>query len=157
LTKGIAQLLISHCVRFFARLEISLMKRLLVAVVLACVATNGFAQKKEKPGVYFVEPKSGATVEQEFKVVMGVRGMAVNPAGEIIPETGHHHLLIDTAPVKKGEIVPADVHHVHFGKGQTETTVKLPPGKHKLQLQFADGKHQSYGSAMSQAITVIVK
>ena len=133
------------------------MKRLLIALVLACVATSGFAQKKEKPGVFFVEPNNGATVEQEFKVVMGVRGMEVNPAGEIVPNTGHHHLLIDTSPVKKGEVIPADEHHLHFGKGQTETTVKLAPGTHKLQLQFADGKHQSYGPAMSKTITVIVK
>jgi hypothetical protein len=133
------------------------MKRLLVAVVLACIATGGFAQKKEMPGVFFVEPKNGATIEQEFKVVMGVRGMEINPAGEIAPNTGHHHLFIDTSPIKKGEVIPTDEHHLHFGKGQTETTVKLAPGKHRLQLQFADGKHQSYGSVMSQTITVIVK
>jgi hypothetical protein len=142
---------------FLAQLKDQFMKRLLIALVLVCVTTGGFAQKKEKSGVYFVEPKNGATVEQEFKVVMGVRGMKIYPAGEIVPSTGHHHLLIDASPVKKGEIVPADEHHVHFGKGQTETLVKLAPGKHKLQLQFADGKHQSYGPAMSNTITVTVK
>jgi len=131
--------------------------RLLAAVVLSCAATLGFAQKKEAPGVFFVEPKNGATVEQEFKVVMGVRGMEIKPAGDDTPNTGHHHLLIDASPVKKGDVIPADEHHVHFGKGQTETTVKLAPGKHKLQLQFADGTHRSYGPAMSKTITVTVK
>jgi hypothetical protein len=138
-------------------LEHSSMKRLVIALVLVCITSSGFAQKKEKPGVFFVEPKNRATVEQEFKVVMGVRGMAVNPAGEIVPDTGHHHLLIDARPLRMGEIVPADEQHVHFGKGQTETLVKLTPGKHKLQLQFADGKHQSYGPVMSKTITVTVK
>ena len=133
------------------------MRRVLIAFVLACVATSGFAQKKEESGVFFVEPKNGATVEQEFKVVMGVRGMEVKPAGEITPNTGHHHLLIDASPVKKGDVIPADEHHLHFGKGQTETMVKLAPGKHKLQLQFADGTHHSYGPSMSNTITVTVK
>jgi hypothetical protein len=133
------------------------MNRLLIAVVLACVATAGFAQKKEKPGVFFVEPKNGVTVEQEFKVVMGVRGMEIKPAGDETPKSGHHHLLIDTSPVKKGEVIPADEHHLHFGKGQTETMVRLAPGKHKLQLQFADGAHRSYGPAMRNTITVTVK
>jgi hypothetical protein len=133
------------------------MNRLLAALMLVCLATSGFAQNRVNPGVYFVEPKNGAIVGQEFKVVMGVRGMEVKPAGEIAPGSGHHHLLIDASPLKKGEVIPSDEHHLHFGKGQTETTVKLSPGKHKLQLQFADGAHQSYGPAMSAIITVTVK
>ena len=59
--------------------------------------------------------------------------------------TGHHHLIVDGKAVPKGSVVPADATHMHFGKGQTETTLKLPPGKHTLTLQFADGAHQSYG------------
>ncbi len=133
------------------------MRRMLVALALCWLGFLGLAQAKDKPGVYFVEPKNGAVVGQEFKVVMGVRGYAVKPAGEITPETGHHHLLIDTKPVKKGDVIPSDEHHMHFGKGQTEVMVKLPPGKHKLQLQFADGAHHSYGPAMRATITVTVK
>jgi Domain of unknown function (DUF4399) len=133
------------------------MKKILVALVLVLVVSTGFAQKKEKPGVFFVEPKNGAKVGQEFKVVMGVKGMDIKPAGEMADNTGHHHLVIDSAPVKKGDVVPADATHVHFGKGQTETTLKLPPGKHKLQLQFADGAHKSYGKPMSATINVTVK
>lgn len=131
--------------------------RILAAVLLSCAAMFAYAQKKEAPGVFFVEPKNGATVEQEFKVVMGVRGMEIKPAGDTTEKTGHHHLLIDASPVKKGDVIPADEHHVHFGKGQTETMVKLAPGKHRLQLQFADGAHRSYGPAMSKTISVTVK
>ncbi len=133
------------------------MRRMLFALVLCWAAFAGLAHAKDKPGVYFVEPKNGAVVGEEFKVVMGVRGYEVKPAGDIVPKTGHHHLLIDAKPVKKGEVIPADEHHMHFGKGQTETMVKLAPGKHKLQLQFADGGHHSYGPAMSKTITVTVK
>ncbi len=108
-------------------------------------------------GVFFVEPKDGATVPQEFKVVMGVKGKTVAPAGEIKEGTGHHHLLIDTAPVKEGDVIPVDAQHVHFGKGQTETMLKLAPGRHTLQLQFADGAHRSFGPAMASTIHVVVK
>ena len=133
------------------------MKRILVALLLGAIASTALGQDKGKPGVAFVEPKNRATVGQEFKVVMSVKGMTVKPAGDMTEKTGHHHLLIDADPVKKGDVIPADASHVHFGKGQTETTLKLPPGKHKLQLQFADGAHRSYGKTMSATITVTVK
>lgn len=107
--------------------------------------------------VYFIEPQDGATVPSEFKVVMGLKGMAVKPAGDMTPDSGHHHLIIDNPPLISGETVPATEKHIHFGKGQTETTVKLTPGKHMLVLQFANGLHQSYGPAMSSIITVNVK
>ncbi|MGH8686712.1 MAG: DUF4399 domain-containing protein [Burkholderiales bacterium] len=132
------------------------MRTYLAALLLAGLSTIAFA-KDTKPHVFFVEPKNGATVPQEFKVVMGVKGMEVKPAGDQTPNSGHHHLLIDAKPIPKGEVVPSDAQHLHFGKGQTETLVKLAPGKHKLQLQFADFAHKSYGPAMRATITVHVK
>jgi Domain of unknown function (DUF4399) len=121
------------------------------------VATSGNPVPAASKAVYFVEPQDGATVSSEFKVVMGLKGMTVKPAGDMTPETGHHHLLIDNPPLISGEVVPATDKHIHFGKGQTETTVKLTPGKHMLVLQFGNGLHQSYGPAMSSIITVNVK
>lgn len=73
------------------------------------------------------------------------------------PNTGHHHLLIDGKPLPKGEVIPATDHSLHFGKGQTETDVTLPPGQHTLTLQFGDGAHRSYGPDVSQTITINVK
>src|SRR5271166_3723741 len=102
--------------------------------------------------VFFVEPKNGAVVTSPFKVVFGVSGMVVEPAGEIKPDSGHHHLLINTGPMKEGETIPADATHLHFGKAQTETEVTLPPGKYTLTMQFANGAHQSYGEKMSATI-----
>jgi len=107
--------------------------------------------------VHFVEPADGATVSNPVKVQMAVEGMKVMPAGELVAGTGHHHLIVDGQPVPMGTAVPADKTHLHFGKGQTETELSLPPGKHTLTLQFADGKHQSYGPALSQTIEIDVK
>ena len=107
--------------------------------------------------VAIVEPADGATVSSPFKVRFGVRGMAVAPAGDVLADSGHHHLLINLDAVPAGESVPFSERHMHFGKGQTEAEVKLPPGSYKLTAQFANGAHQSYGKAMSQTIAVVVR
>jgi len=132
---------------------IHLKQRLILAASLMLAGSTAFAQQS----VAFVEPVDGATVSSPFKVKFAVSGMDIKPAGDMTANTGHHHLLINAAPVKAGEVVPADETHIHFGKGQTETEVKLAPGTYKLSLQFANGLHQSYGPGMSKDITVTVK
>ena len=108
-------------------------------------------------GVYFMEPADGATVTSPFKVKFGVKGMEIKPAGEQIKDTGHHHLLINLDSKPAGEIIPFDEKHMHFGKGQTEAEVKLPPGNYKLTMQLADGFHLSYGQPMAATVKVTVK
>ncbi|MDQ6962018.1 MAG: DUF4399 domain-containing protein [Mariprofundaceae bacterium] len=111
----------------------------------------------EKLHVNFVMPKQGDIVAQSFDVEMGVTGMDVEPAGEVRPSSGHHHLIIDGQFIPSGQTVPKDETHQHFGKGQTKTTLTLTPGEHTLTLQFADGFHRSYGQNMSQTIKITVK
>jgi hypothetical protein len=108
-------------------------------------------------GVSFVEPKDGATVSNPVHVKFAVDGMKVVPAGTIADGTGHHHLIIDGQPLPKGEVIPANDKSLHFGKGQTETEITLPPGDHTLTLDFGDGAHRSYGPEMSKTITIHVK
>ncbi|MFM0739484.1 DUF4399 domain-containing protein [Paraburkholderia xenovorans] len=127
----------------------------LAGLVLAgSLAASGLAQAA---GVSFVAPKDGATVSNPVHVVFGVDGMKIAPAGTMTEGTGHHHLLIDGKPLPKGEVIPATETSLHFGKGQTETDLTLPPGDHTLTLQFGDGMHRSYGPEMSKTITVHVK
>lgn len=135
------------------------MTKLTGVVLLALLAGACATAAPPKHRVFFVEPKDGATVPQEFKVVMGVEGMAVKSLGDMSPDTGHHHLIINAANVPDGEIIPVDKPDMykHFGKGQTETGVKLAPGKYTLTLQFADGAHRSYGERMRNSITVTVQ
>lgn len=83
--------------------------------------------------------------------------MKVAPAGEIVADSGHNHLLINQMPVPKGESVPFDDQHKHFGAGQTEAMITLPAGQYKLTSQFANGAHQSYGAPMSSTIQITVK
>ena len=108
--------------------------------------------------VVFKNLKNGATVSSPLKVEMGTEVIKVDTAGPVISGVGHHHLFIDAEDfLKAGTMVPKDSTHLHFGKAQTETVIKLAPGKHKLTLQFADGLHRSYGSKLSTVITIDVK
>ncbi len=129
-----------------------------------CAGTLALAQERtpSPPGaeVYIISPKNGATVHSPFKVQFGLtKEMGIAPAGVKFDNTGHHHLLIDTdAPADTAAPLPATDKIVHFGKGQTETTLTLPPGKHTLQLLFADYRHIPHSpTVMSKKITITVK
>ena len=132
------------------------MRCIFVPLLLAGASATALAQSAQ-PRVFFVAPTDGATVTNPVVVKFGVEGMAIKPAGDMTSNTGHHHLIIDGDPIPAGQVVPTDDTHLHFGKGQTETTVNLTPGDHTLTMQFANGAHQSYGPAMSQTIKVHVK
>jgi len=106
--------------------------------------------------VFFVSPADGATVTSPVKLVFGVDGMEVRPAGELAEHTGHHHVIVSDAGIPAGTAIPKDETHIHFGKGETEGEIALAPGTHRLTLQFADGNHVSYGEAMAATITITV-
>lgn len=129
-------------------------------VLAASLAFAGFAQaaeKKEmKDGVWFIEPKDGAQVTSPVKVVMGMKGMTIKPSGKVVKGTGHHHIIINGGPVRKGIVIPTDDMHPHYGKGQTEASLKLAPGDYKLTMQFADGLHRSFGKRWAATISIKV-
>lgn len=125
---------------------------------LAALTLAGCASMSEPAqSVSLIEPVNGATVSSPFKLRFGVKGMVVAPAGDIVPNSGHHHLVINGEAVPAGQSVPFTERSLHFGKGQTETELSLPPGSYSLTAQFANGAHQSYGKPMSQTIAVIVR
>jgi hypothetical protein len=138
------------------------MRMFAIAAALAVTATVAWAQDRtpSPPGaeVYIISPKDGAKVTSPFVVRFGLKGMGVAPAGIKFDNTGHHHLLIDTGPpADLGTPLPASDQIVHFGKGQTETTLTLPPGKHTLQLLLGDQSHIPHNPpVMSKKITVTV-
>jgi hypothetical protein len=108
--------------------------------------------------LYIVSPQDGASVASPVTVRFGLRGMGVAPAGIAMADTGHHHLLIDTDLPPFNLPIPADDRHVHFGKGQTEATVTLAPGRHRLQLLLADHLHIPHDPpVVSNQVTIFVK
>jgi hypothetical protein len=134
---------------------------LLVAALIG-VPAIALAQTAAPPNavVYFISPKDGDAVTSPFKVQFGLSGMGVAPAGVEKPNTGHHHLIIDAtlSPEELKEPIANDAKHLHFGGGQTETMVTLPPGQHTLQLVLGDWSHVPFNPPlMSPVITVTVK
>lgn len=109
--------------------------------------------------VYIQSPADGAAVASPVTVRFGLKGMGVAPAGIKFEGTGHHHLLIDTdLPANLGLPLPATDHIIHYGKGQTEATIELPPGKHTLQLVLGDQLHIPHDPpVVSSRITITVK
>ena len=96
-----------------------------------------------KMETYFINVRDQEVVTSPFRLIFGVVGMGVAPAGVKKPGTGHHHLLIDTSlPKLLGTPIPFSDNYRHFGGGQTEVELTLSPGKHTLQLLFADDEHR---------------
>ena len=92
--------------------------------------------------LYFIEPKDGSTLNGPVKIVFGLSGMGVAPAGIDFPNTGHHHLLVDIENLPDlTKPIPANKNHIHFGKGQTEVLIDLPKGKRSLQLLLGNYLH----------------
>jgi Domain of unknown function (DUF4399) len=109
--------------------------------------------------VYIVSPANGATVKSPVTIVFGLSGMGIAPAGIQFENAGHHHLLIDTAiPKDTGVPLPANDNVKHFGKGQTEASIELKPGKHTLQLVLGDYLHIPFNPVVaSTQITITVQ
>lgn len=130
-----------------------LVQTLFCATVLLVVSSAHAAD----PSVSFVAPMDGAAVSSPFDVKFAVTGMEIRPAGDMTSNTGHHHLLINTGPITRDVLIPMDDTHLHYGKGQSDARVTLPPGKYQLTMQFANGAHLSYGPSMSKTIHITVK
>jgi hypothetical protein len=113
----------------------------------------------EKASVYFISPKNGETVGRTFTVQFGLKGMGVAPAGANLPNTGHHHLLVDVKELPDfSKPLPATDSIRHFGMGQTEVDLTLTPGQHTLQLVLGDYLHTPHEKpVVSEKITVTVK
>jgi len=108
--------------------------------------------------VFFKNLKDGETVTSPVKVEMGATGISIDSAGAVKPNSGHFHIIVDGEDsIPSGEVVAKDSTHIHYGNAQQEATLVLPPGKHKLVLQFADGAHRSYGNKLASTVTINVK
>jgi hypothetical protein len=133
----------------------------LIVLSAALVSVSCAAQAQGKSAakdavLYFVWPQDGTTIKGGF---WGLRNMGVTHAGDDFQNSGHHHLLLDVnEPLDPNEPIPQDKTHLHFGAGQTEARIELPPGKHTLQLVLGDAKHYPFNPPLvSNKITISIK
>jgi len=139
------------------------MNRLSLAVAVFFFSSAAFAGDTPAPAnahLYIGWPNNGEVIAagKPFRVWFGLRDMGVAPKDVKFPNTGHHHLLIDAGLPPEDQEIPSDRNHLHFGAGQTETMIELPPGKHTLQLLMGDDKHVPHKPPIySKKITITVK
>jgi len=128
----------------------------LMSAVIALLSMNSQAADSM---AYIISPAAGAVVKSPVTVVFGLRApWGVAPAGTKLEKTGHHHLLVDAPLPDLTQPVPKDAQHLHFGGGQTETTLTLAPGKHTLQLLLGDFAHVPHQPpVMSEVVTITVE
>src|SRR3954468_11055866 len=132
-----------------------------LATALVLLPTIALGQVKSPPKdayVYIISPADGDTVKGAFWCRFGLRNMGVTHAGDSFADSGHHHLLIDAdEPISPGEPIPQDRKHLHYGAGETEVRIELPPGKHTLQLVLGDGMHFNFDPPLvSKKVTINV-
>ncbi len=129
----------------------------LCLIALSLPASGQQRTMPETARVYILWPPDGAVISGGFWLRMGLANAGVAPAGVEHPHTGHHHLLINTELPKLDEEIPNDRNHLHFGLGQTEARIELPPGRHTLQLLLGDENHVPHDPPLySRRITITV-
>jgi Domain of unknown function (DUF4399)/Family of unknown function (DUF6130) len=129
------------------------------APAAAPASTPPAAAASGTPRVFFVEPTDGATVKSPVHLKFGSENFMIMAVPTEVKEVrsgmGHYHVAIDTECLAPGtEIVKANP-WVHFGKGDAEMDMQLPPGPHKLTLQIGDDKHITM-PGLCQTINVTV-
>jgi|TARA_B100000513_G_scaffold180250_1_gene98640 hypothetical protein len=132
------------------------MSKFFYLIIFVFFSSLGFSSENK---LYFIEPKDGATINGPIKIVFGLSGMGVAPAGIDFPNTGHHHLLVDLENLPDlSKPIPANKNHIHFGKGQTEAILELPKGKRTLQLLMGNYLHIPHKEpVISDKITIFIK
>ncbi len=138
-----------------------LTRRVVLSMFSILAPTAAMADKTPAPKdayLYIIWPGDGERIKGAFWCRFGLRNMGVTHAGDATPNLGHHHLLIDVdEPLNPDEPIPSDRNHLHFGAGQTETRLDLPPGPHTLQLVLGDANHLPFDPpVVSRKIRVIV-
>ena len=118
---------------------------------------NTQIEDENNVGVYFKWPKDLSTVSSPVFIDMGLDGMLIEPAGKVREGYGHHHILINQKSWPLGDVIPMSDSTLHYGKGQTDASIELLPGRYVISLQFADGVHASYGKEMASSITINVE
>ena len=130
------------------------------ALLFAGAAVAGPTEAPHDAYLYIGWPNDGQVLPagQAFRVWFGLRNMGVAPKDVKFPNTGHHHLLIDTDLPPADQEIPSDRNHLHFGAGETETMIELPPGRHTLQLLMGDDKHIPHSPPVSsRKITITIR
>ncbi len=127
-------------------------------LLMPAAASAGKTPAPKDAYLYIIWPGDGEHIKGAFWCRFGLRNMGVTHAGDETANLGHHHLLVDVdEPLDPNEPIPSDKKHLHFGAGQTEVRLELPPGPHTLQLVLGDANHIPFDPpVISRKVRIIV-
>lgn len=149
-----------HTTSLPARARIAVLAGLAVAGVALAACGDDDATvtaAADGPSVAFVSPVDGGAYAGAIPLEMAADGVTIEPAGEVRDGAGHFHVIAGHGCLSEGASIPKDAQHVHFGQGQTEAPLYLPPGEHRLCLQVGDGAHTAVGLTDELTVTVGVQ
>jgi hypothetical protein len=109
--------------------------------------------------VWIESPVDGQVVSSPVAIVFGSENVSIAPAGIEESNSGHHHLMIDMDELPEMNMpLPGSAQLIHFGKGQTSTSLSLAPGVHSLQLLLGNHIHVPHTRpVLSKKITIVVE
>ena len=146
-------------VTMMANIRVIAVAMITSVIIATTVVMAGTTKSIDGTKVYFVAPKDGDVIDGSVKVIVGLtEQMGVAPALVAWPNTGHHHIIINTDVTDMSKPIPKNDQHIHLGLGQTEKTITLPAGTHQLYLLFGDHAHIPHDKPIfSDKITITVK
>ncbi len=129
-------------------------KRALALVVPMALVLSACGGGDDDAAVSFEEPAGDATVAGPVSLAMTADGLTIEEAGEVHEGSGHFHVIADAGCAEPGDALAKDADHVHFGKGQSDGSIYLEPGRHELCLQAGDGAHVALAATDTVSVTV---
>lgn len=134
-------------------------KKIIYFIFLLSITSLSYSGNNEEKSIKLEGVENGKTYSSPIKLNFIVKNMRVLKAGVNEKNSGHHHLLINLKDLPDLKLsLPMTKNIIHFGKGQTSTNLELRPGKHTIQLLFADYSHTPHEKPLiTDKITFFIK
>ena len=134
-------------------------KKIIYFIFLLSITSLSYGGNNEEKSIKLEGLENGKTYSSPIKLNFIVKNMRVLKAGVNEKNSGHHHLLINLKDLPDLKLsLPMTKNIIHFGKGQTSTNLELKPGKHTIQLLFADYSHTPHEKPLiTDKITFFIK
>ena len=134
-------------------------KKIIYFIFLLSITSLSYGGNNEEKSIKLEGVENGKTYSSRIKLNFIIKNMRVLKAGVNEKNSGHHHLLINLKDLPDLKLsLPMTKNIIHFGKGQTSTNLKLKPGKHTIQLLFADYSHTPHEKPLiTDKITFFIK
>ena len=128
----------------------------------ASVASESTAAESSvaQRSITITAPGEGETVSgPDVTVHLSAENMEIVPAGDMTPNSGHHHIIVNADLPAMGAPIPAvEGVYIHMGMGQTEYTLTgLEPGEYRIIALVGDHVHVPLDPPVADTVRFIVQ